>query len=239
MKWGTRYPADFVNKLWSMIKRNTTRPTRLVCFTDDGEGVNEEVKIYPLPEYSAPERAMWNPWRKVSLWQSELFDLEGDVLFLDLDMIITGHLDEFFDYESGKYCVIHNWRQPKLQIGNTSLFRFRIGQHSHIYDDFMKDPEAVMAKYEIEQQYISGEISEQRFWPNEWVLSFKHSLLPKWPLNFFITPKLPKSAKAIAFTGKPDPDEAAIGVWPLDGKAAWKKLYKHVRSTPWILENWK
>ena len=38
-------------------------------------------------------------------------------------------------------------------------------------------------------------------------------------------------------TGKPDPDEAVIGQWPV--KAWWKKAYKHVRPTRWIDENWR
>ena len=31
---------------------------------------------------------------------------KGDVLFLDLDLVITGNLDRFFDYKPGNYCVI-------------------------------------------------------------------------------------------------------------------------------------
>jgi hypothetical protein len=75
------------------------------------------------------------------------------------------------------------------------------------------------------------------FFPPEWCLSFKHSLIPAWPLNFFKTPPLPPEARIVAFTGKPDIDEAARGEWPVKG--AWKKLYKHVRPTPWITEHWR
>ena len=75
------------------------------------------------------------------------------------------------------------------------------------------------------------------FWPREWCLSFKHSLMPPWPLNFIQAAKLPPTARIIAFTGKPDPDEARDGHWPVKG--AWKRLYKHVRPTPWIAEHWR
>jgi len=75
------------------------------------------------------------------------------------------------------------------------------------------------------------------YWPKEWTASFKHDLLPRWPLNFFKTPELPPAVRVVAFTGKPDPDEAAIGVWPVT--KPWKKLYKHVRPTPWIDELWR
>ena len=75
------------------------------------------------------------------------------------------------------------------------------------------------------------------FWPEDWCVSFKHSLMPLWPLNFVVPPKLPKDTKLVAFTGKPDPDEARDGIWPV--KAQWKRLYKQVRPTPWIAEHWR
>jgi hypothetical protein len=52
MKWGTRYPADYANRLWSMIKRNTRRPTRLVCYTDDVSGLDPGIEAYPLPPHN-------------------------------------------------------------------------------------------------------------------------------------------------------------------------------------------
>ncbi|MEP1207507.1 MAG: hypothetical protein ABJM29_03155 [Rhizobiaceae bacterium] len=237
MKWGTRYPAEFVNRLWSMIQRNTTRPTRLICFTEDATGIHKDVEIAPLPQINIPEHVAWTPWRKLSLWQRDLADLEGDILFLDLDMVVTGNLDDCFDYEPGSYCVIHNWTQPKLTVGNTSLFRFPVNKYSHIFERFDADPEAVLNEFRIEQQYISARIPEQKFWPREWCLSFKHDLIPAWPMRFLQAPQLPPTARAVAFTGRPDPDEAAIGQWPTE--KAWKKIYKHVRPTPWIMQHWQ
>jgi hypothetical protein len=60
--------------------------------------------------------------------------------------------------------------------------------------------------------------------------------VPAWPLNFLFTPRLPETARVVAFTGKPDPDEALEGNWPATGI---KRLYKHVRPTPWIGEHWR
>ena len=60
----------------------------------------------PLPKINLPDMISLTPWRKLSVWQFPLFDLTGDVLFLDLDLVITGNLDQFFDYKPGRYCVI-------------------------------------------------------------------------------------------------------------------------------------
>lgn len=237
MKWGQRYSADYVNRLWSSIKRHTVRETRLVCFTDDPVGIDESVQCHPLPHILIPEEIAWSPWRKLSLWQTPLADLSGDVLFIDLDVVITGNLDPMFDFEPGKYCACENWTQKGQGIGNTSVFRWHVGRNPEIFRDFEADGPGIRRKYGIEQVYISAVIDEMVYWPEEWCVSFKHTLMPRWPLNFFRTAILPEKTKIVAFTGKPDPDEAAVGHWPVD--AFWKKIYKFVRPTPWIDEYWQ
>ena len=237
MKWGTRYDADYVNRLASMIRRNTHRPTRVICFTDDARGIAPGVEIAPLPQINIPVRMQSRPWRKISLWQYPLLDLEGDVLYLDLDVVVAGSLDEFYDFEPGRYCVARNWSEPGLRVGNTSVYRFPVGRMTYIFDEFNRDPERFLQRYRNSQKYISGEAKDMVFWPSEWCVSFKHSLMPHWPLNFVLTPKLPPSTKVVAFTGKPDPDEARDGRWPAG--EAWKRLYKYVRPTPWIAEHWR
>lgn len=236
MKWGTRYGADFVNRLHAAVQRNTSRPTQLVCLTDDETGVHQDVRCAPIPDVNLPEDLALTPWRKLVLWKDGIADLSGDVLFLDLDLVVTGNLDEMFDFEPGRFCVIKNWTQRKANIGNTSCFRFPVGKHSYIYDRLETEQARILDKYRIEQVYISAEIEDMVFWPTLWCASFKHTLLPRWPLNFIKVPKLPSETKVVAFTGKPDQDEAARGEWPV--KKGWKKLYKHVRPTPWITEHW-
>jgi hypothetical protein len=47
---------------------------------------------------------------------------------------------------------------------------------------------------------------------------------------------LPRDAKIVAFTGRPDIDEARDG-W--SDPRWYKKLYKRVRPTPWIADHWR
>jgi hypothetical protein len=236
MKWGTRYGPEYVNRLYASVMRNTTRPTRVVCYTDDATGLVEGIEPYPLPEIDLPEEWRWKPWRKMSLWQENLEGVEGDCLFLDLDLLITGNLDDFWDYKPGTFCVILNWTQKAQKIGNTSCFRFHVGQAPELYHQIQDDFWPNKKKYRNEQDMITRQLDVVNFWPAEWCVSFKHTLMPPWPLNFFQAPKLPKDAKIVVFTGKPDPEDAVVGHFPV--KSAWKKLYKHVRPTPWIAEHW-
>lgn len=76
MKWGTKFPALYVNRLHSMVSRHLKRPHRFVCFTDDPTGLHSAIEALPLPPMDLPpgkERG----WRKLSTFQSPLADLTG------------------------------------------------------------------------------------------------------------------------------------------------------------------
>ncbi len=238
MKWGTRYNHEFVNRLYKSVLKHTNRDTRLICFTDNKEGINKNVICKKLPYINLPKQISLTPWRKLSIWQYPLSDLNGDVLFLDLDLVITGNLDKFFDFKPSKFCVIENWTQRGKGIGNTSCFRFRLGKHKEIYERFTLTPKEIWKKYHIEQVYISKYIREQNFWPESWCKSFKHSLLPKWPIRLWKTADLPEGTSIVVFTGKPDPDDVLRGKWPVPKKYFYKKLYKILRTPRWLIENW-
>ena len=122
MKWGTRYGADFVNRLNAAVQRNTARPTQLVCLTDDPSDIDEAVICKAIPHINLPDNLITTPWRKLVLWQDGLAGLKGDVLFLDLDLVITSSLDEMFDYEPGRFCVIENWTQPGKKLVTRRAF---------------------------------------------------------------------------------------------------------------------
>lgn len=238
LKWGKRYGSDYVNRTYAMAMRNTSRPLRVVCFTDDPVGIRPEVDVKPMPPFDLPERMRYHPFRRMFIFQKELADLQGNVLHLDLDLLITGSIDAFFDHKPElDFVVAENWTQPGQGIGNMSVFRFRVGALTRVWDRFRPDPMAMMDLYRNSQTFVSRTLGHVDFYPAEWCLSFKHSLVPPWPLNFFKTPALPAEARIVAFTGKPDIDEAARGEWPVT--AGWKKLYKHVRPTPWINEHWR
>ncbi len=94
MKWGSLYPAEYTNKLYGMVRRSIQGPIRFVCLTDDPTGVREEVECLPCPTVDLPPPYDNTGWRKISLWAGELPGMQGDWLFLDLDVIVTGALDE-------------------------------------------------------------------------------------------------------------------------------------------------
>lgn len=113
MKWGTLYSAAYVNVLYSACRAHITGDFRFVCLTDDAEGLLPEVEHFPIPDMGLSEFD-WKKggWAKLSVFKPELYDITGRCLFLDLDSVVTGSLDEMFDYP-GDVVVIdssENWR---------------------------------------------------------------------------------------------------------------------------------
>ena len=239
MKWGDRYDYHYVNRLYSSTMKYTRNQTQLICFTDNIKNINKNVICKPLPKIKIPDQISFTPWRKLSVWQFPLFNLTGDILFLDLDLVVTGNLDKFFNYQKGKFCVIENWTQKGKGIGNTSCFRFPVKKYQYIFDEFEKNSQLIWKKYHIEQVYISDIIEEQIFWPENWCQSFKHSLLPKWPMRIWKTSSLPNETSIVAFTGKPDPEDVLNGKWPVPKRQFYKKLYKQLKTPSWLIENWE
>ena len=238
LKWGDRYGFEYVNRLYSMVSRNTARPLRFVCLTDDPTGICDGVEVRDMPPFDLPEKMRFHPFRRMFLFDEVVSDLSGVVLHLDLDLLVTNSIDPLFDEQpESPFIVAENWTQPGQGIGNMSIFRYRIGTLTKVWERFRADPMAMMDRYRNSQTFVCRTLGDVDFYPQNWCLSFKHSLLPRWPLNFFFTPKLPGDAIVVVFTGKPDIEEAARGEYPVT--AAWKRLYKAVRPTPWLMEHWQ
>jgi len=236
MKWGDLYSSEYVNRLYRGVARNITPPFRFVCLTDDPADIDPHVEILPCPTIEAPAPFNNTGWRKLNIWAKHIGDLAGELLFLDLDVVIVGNLDDFFTY-GDDYVVMKNWTTPNRRIGNTSVFRFPIGKHPYLLQRFLDQPAAMITKYRNEQTYISGEVSGMTFWPDPWIRSFKEHCIRPLPLRAFVQPRLPADAKIIVFTGNPRPHEAAEGRWP--ARRWYKKLYKNIPPVRWVQEHWR
>lgn len=266
MKWGTRYGAEYVNRLYSMCVRGMAgQPFEFICFTDDAAGLVKGVDARPLPSFEGvPQHLAVKPWRKLCLWKSDLGkDLTGrNALVLDVDVVITGELKAFFDFEP--VCDFVVWRnptKPNSGVGNTSVFRFKVGSHPEIYQRFVDDPVGVWEReFRIEQELIAARLGDgtaarttglrpevaadpfyvglnvMRYWPTGWCVSFKENVLPAWPMRLWRDVPLPPAVKVVVFHGKPDPDEALRGEWPA---VWWKRWYKYIKPVGWIGEYWK
>jgi len=233
MKWGDKFSAEYVNRLYAMVYRNMKNSFRFVCFTDNSIGIRSEVEIQELPELELPPESAERGWRKLTVFKKDFGGLSGTALFLDLDVVIVGNLDVFITYP-GEFLIAHDKKNLSKREGNSSVFRFEIGKHAEILEYFEQNFMQVKNDVRHEQAYLSREIEKLgklKFWPDEWVPSFKYKCCPSWIKSWFISPSIPNGARIILFHGLPNPPEAIIG---RSGK--W---YRHIKPSPWIRDYWK
>jgi hypothetical protein len=235
MRWGDRFPVDYVNRLYRGVMRNVARPTRFVSFTDDPCGLDPGVEPRQIPPIKLPAAGLGgSPWRKLALWSPEI-GLEGDLLFFDLDVVVVGPLDDFFDYEPGKLAIVRDWSAG--DTGNSSVMRLPAGGAPHLVERFERDPIGKRRLYSNEQVYLCREAGLPLvFWPRAWCPGFKAMMLPRFPFNLVKSVMLPEGARVVVFTGHPRPHEAQRGEWPAAG---WKKIYKRVRPVAWLDAHWR
>jgi hypothetical protein len=241
LKWGSRYPSDYANKLYRGVESNLERPFRFFCCTDNAEGLDPKIEIIPFPENPGVKRGWPDVLVKLELTRAGFGDLKGPTLFLDLDIVIMGSMEPFFDFEPGRFCIIHNWvnwrkkllgRRP--HVGNSSVFRFNAGTESdYIYQTFLKEIHRAedRSQFNTEQAFLTYAAKDVVWWPEEWVRSFKWNCRPLFPLNLICAPQPPKNCSILVFHGKPDPEEAIHGY-------TGKTIRHHTRPAPWVGDYW-
>ena len=52
LKWGKKYSAEYVNKLYYMTQRHCKVPHEFVCFTEDKVGIDPAITIQKLPSFN-------------------------------------------------------------------------------------------------------------------------------------------------------------------------------------------
>lgn len=256
IKWGPAYGAEYVNRLQHMCQRHISTPFQVVCFTDQPEGIEPPIQTFPLPELGcAPPVGTPGKWRKLGLWNASLFGLQGTALFIDLDSIIVGSLDPYFSHGNTDDVILErNWARPFSRLGQTSVFRFRIGSHPEILSRFQNNPQAIADRFRFEQHFVTDCLGSQiKFWPSGWTRHFRLHCLGPDPLRFIRPAQLPPGSRIITFPGGPNPSEARAGRWRPDspsyqGRRAhlrtiiktqdWKKLRHFLMPVTWIDEHW-
>ena len=261
INWGTKYGPPFINRLYAMVARNITPPFSFTCFCDDPAGIRDEVRTFPLPEidFEIP-RTQYGIWPKSRLWGTRLGDLEGPVLFLDLDLIIVGSLDPFFEYGDPDGVVLaRNQSTPFERLGQTSCFRFPVGKLKPMQDYLASDPQRLATEHKFEQRFVTRNApGGVQLFPRSWVLHYRQDCTRPFPLNFLRPPRLPGGAKIVIFPGGVHPSHAVEGRYgerypahipPLGYlKGAFdsdrpERIDKYLRHfllpAPWVGDHWR
>lgn len=239
MKWGSLYPAEYVNVLYSACRKYISGDFRFVCLTNETEGIRPEVQVHPVPDIGLDEWHYYNgAWPKIGVFLSDLYGLKGRALFIDLDTVLLGNIDTLFE-QPGPLVAIDNdpWKdktgQPQTM---SSVFAFELGSLGHVVDALRAHRDELVKRHTIEQAYLHAAVEGIRYWPQEWLVSFKYHLRRPLILDRFLSPAPPPAAaRLLIFHGKPRPVDL---VRPPKGN--WDVFPHHgTGAVPWMRSYWK
>lgn len=227
LKFGNKYGPEYVNVLSRMVKRNLTIPHEFVCLTEDPRGLDADIRVLPLQVKS--ELHGW--WYKIMLFDPQ-FPLKGNILFMDLDVIVFRNIDNLFSFHPDKFCIIRDFNRSirrDWKRMNSSVFRFQSGTCSHVYTEFMQTPKAHVRRLHGDQDWIYEKMKDKNFifWPDEWIQSYKWEMRDRRDLvringkrNFkqLLNPVVKPNTSIAVFHGEPYPHE--------------------VKDT-WVVDNWR
>ena len=172
--YGDKYPVEYVQKLYNMVKRNTTLSINFFVFTD-------HVKMHKMVDghiniREFPETDLQGWWNKMQLFHPKTA-LEGITLYMDLDVVITDNIDCFFTYKPELRFIGMNDFNPTTQLWNSSIMRFDSKQlHGDLWDKFYKDRSELYRRFPGDQNLISEFLKNSPgcdSFPDSWTQSYK------------------------------------------------------------------
>ena len=178
VKFGAKYSADFVNKLYSDCKDSCSN-FEFYCYTENSEGINPDINI--IDPVGPVLKGVWN---KLALFSKE-FPIKGKNIFLDLDVFVQGDLfEKLDDHDWDSLHIVHApWKVNKKRYGRLSSYD--VYHHSSVmtwennvhdiwehFNSGLRD--YFMRKYKGIDRFIAHEDFEVKYLPKHYCLSKKH-----------------------------------------------------------------
>lgn len=193
---GRKYSPDYVYKLRDMVARNMKQEYDFYCLTDNPAQISG-INTIPAPIQ------INDSWCKIGLFSPSLPMIErGDkMLYLDLDVIVTGSLDDLIagklngDHKKDLW-IAKDWRDPF----NSSVMYWVHGKQGRIFGSFtQKHIETLRG----DQNLIAELVPDAKTFKEGAILSYKFNKVDKKP----------ESAKVVLFHGKPKMHELDDVQW--------------------------
>lgn len=191
LRSGGDYDTLDVEKLMDGLWGNLYLPYRFVCFTD------LPPQMFPMGCIPVP---LWNDWpgwwSKMNLFSAAV---EGDILFLDLDTIISGDLNDLAQFN--RIGIMRDVYRPDGQ--QSSVMFIPEQEKKPVWDAFCTDPDGHMNR-----QGVRG---DQGFLETLWLeraARFQDHLpgqLVSYKADNVATKGVPENARAVIFHGQPRP----------------------------------
>lgn len=216
---GTAYDWQYVDKLYTMITRNLSRPIRLHVFTEAHRPTPDYVIKHALvewPNMGGRRSRAW--WYKMQLFSPGHF--VGQVLYFDLDIVITNSIDWVSALNTRYFWTLRDFKylwKPDWQGINSSFMYWDTTKFDYIWADFNnQNLGLIMNQYHGDQDYITQILrgGDKKFLPEEWAKSWRWQIKDggmdmrrRVYLNPHAGSVVPPQTSLVVFHGTPKPHE--------------------------------
>lgn len=199
-----RYGRAHVVALKSAVALHLTIPHEFVCVTNMPGEIEGVCRTVPL------DMSVFVPgtrYAKLMLFRRDIADILGArILYLDLDCVPTGSLDEI----AGRTEPLVLWRNPraappKRSLFNSSIMLLDAGVRPDIYETFDRKRHPKLIRQETtatDQAWLSRMVADDTpYWDDR--DGIYHARRPKDPVG--VEDILPENARIVFFAGKREP----------------------------------
>lgn len=165
LKVGDKYSSSVVNELYEGIKSNTTLDFKFYCYTEDTNGLNNNILTIPIKD---PLKYKLQ-WHKLKYHDPKLTKISKgeDCIIMDIDMKILQNIDDIlsFPIDSNQIGVFKRWFSDKQHLCeiNGGFQKFKMGYTKKLFEIFESDYKT-WQEYFIKNELSIGPVSgEQNF----------------------------------------------------------------------------
>jgi len=194
--------GKYVNNLFHGCKRFTKTPFDFICFTNETLKLDKNIEIrgFNPPSFHGvlPRLAMF----------SEASGLFGrQVLCLDVDIVITGSLDDLLSY-SGDFCGRAKFKPGCEHLIDGDIMGFKAGpkNETRFFKRFVDNLDWAEELAKGRERYWIREVTSGMEYVDKWqdmfpgqIFSFKRHVRDR---------DLPEDARIVSFHGKPRPHQS-------------------------------
>ena len=214
---------------------------QFICMTDDPKGLDDSIVSLPIPMTGLNAFPKTDgAWPKLCLFHPEIADKIEIVVFLDIDTVLTGNIDPFFDDPGETLRMLscgRRWRNfdPSFEpVGATGVFTYRPSFHTNIFEASRKNLKLTYRNNDVEQGFVPNHAHEKDYYPLAWIQSFKYHLRHQYLMDILVPPLKPApETLMVAFHGFPRPNFIA------DKTSRWAKFPRCGLHRPrWLIDYW-
>lgn len=214
---GDAYSWEYVEKLYSMLCRHSTRLINLHVYTEAHRDVPAPFIKHSLVDWniSGPKKS-W--WYKLQLFNTDFYS--GPLLYFDLDTVLTNSIDWIWQLNLRYFWAVRDfkylWRSNSTGI-NSSVMWWDTRQYSFIWENVAsQELSSLMLRHHGDQDFISEIVpyDQRRFFNTDWVKSWRWECLDggfNFQLRKHRTPGVGTSigtdTSIMIFHGKPKPKD--------------------------------